>query len=105
MVVLRDTCFRENLPIDHALSGHVMVAFVGTNCSPRLRSQDSIDGTMIVPSASKSALRRYDRGSIAVGVSVSGPALIVVPIVTIRIVAIRIRVAVRIRIISVIWEW
>ena len=73
-----------------------MVAFVGPNCSPCLRSQDSIDGTMIVPSASKSTLRCDDRGSIAVAVSVSAPALIVVPIVTIRIVAIRI--------ISVIWE-
>src|SRR5438105_2082341 len=82
-----------------------MVAFVGANCSPCLRSQDSIDGTMIVPSASKSTLRRDDRGSITVGVRVSAPALIVVPIVTVRIVAVGIWVAVGIRIISIICEW
>ena len=84
----------EKLPIYHALRRHIMVAFINANCSPSLRAHDSINGTMIVPSASKSALDRCDSGSIVV--SVSRPRIIIVPII-IRVVAVRI--------IPIILEW
>src|SRR5437667_5566172 len=58
-----------------------MIALVSANCSSCLRPHNPIDGTTIIPSASKSALQRYHPGSIAVSVSVSRPT-----IVTIRII-------------------
>src|SRR5215472_9047504 len=49
----------KKLSINHAVGGNVMVAFVSTNRPERLRTQDSIDGTMIVPGASEAALNLY----------------------------------------------
>ena len=72
----------EKLAIDHAVGGHIVVAFVSANCASGLRSHDPIDGTMIVPSASKAALYLYNQLHIGVAVVV----------VTVRVVRIRIRV-------------
>jgi hypothetical protein len=79
----------EKKSIDHAIGGHIMGALVCTKRSSRFRSDDAIDGTMIVASASKSALQCYDAGSIAI--SVSRSRIIVVSIVTIRTVHVRVR--------------
>ncbi len=62
-----------------------MVAFVSANRPERLRTQDSIDGTVIVPSASKTALYLYNQPHIAVSV-------VVVTVVVVRVVRIRIRI-------------
>lgn len=62
-----------------------MVAFVGPNCSSRLRSQDSIDGTMIVAGASEPALHLYNQLHIAV-------SIVVVTVVIVRVVRIGIRI-------------
>src|SRR5439155_18762553 len=71
----------EKLPVDDAIGRHIVVAFVGANCSSRLRPHDPIDGTMIVPGTSKPALHLYNRVGIAVAISV-----VVVPVVSVRIV-------------------
>jgi len=76
----------ESLPIDHALGRHIVVAFVGANCSSRLRPHDSIDGTMIVPSASKSTLHLDNYVGIGISVIVVTVVIVVVvPIIGIRI--------------------
>src|SRR5260370_23832678 len=76
----------EKLPIDHAVGGHIVVAFVSANCSARLRSHDPIDGTMIVPSTSKSTLHVYNRVCIAISVIVVTVVIVrVVPVIGIRI--------------------
>ena len=62
-----------------------MVAFVSANCPERLRTHDSIDGTMIVPGASEPALYLYNQPHIAVSV-------VVVTVVVVRVVRIRIRI-------------
>jgi len=62
-----------------------MVAFVSANRPERFRTQDSIDDTMIVPSASKAALYLYNQLRI-VG------AVVVVTVVAVRVVRIRIRI-------------
>jgi len=75
----------EKLAIDHAVGRHFMVAFVSANCPERFETQDSIDGTVIVPSASKAALYLYNQPHI-------GVAVVVVTAVVVRIVRIRIRI-------------
>src|SRR5438876_3376292 len=76
----------EKLPIDDAIGRHIVVAFVSANCSSRLRPQDPIDGTMVVPSASKSALHLYNCVCIAISVIVVTVVIVrVVPIIGIRI--------------------
>jgi hypothetical protein len=82
-----------------SISSHIVIAFVSANCSPRLRPQDPIDCSMIIPGASKSALRRHDVGSTAVTISVRGSPVIVVPV---RVVPVRV---ISVRIIPIIWEW
>ena len=62
-----------------------MVAFVSTNRPERLRTQDSIDGTMIVPGASEAALNLYNQLHIAV-------SIVVVTVVIIGVVRIGIRI-------------
>jgi len=62
-----------------------VVALVSANCSARLRPHDSIDGSMIVASASKSPLYLHD----CVAVVISG----IVVTVSVRVVSIiRIRI-------------
>ena len=56
-----------------------MVAFISANGPPRLRSQDPIDGSTIVTSASKSALYFYNRISAVISV-------ILVTVVIVRVV-------------------
>jgi hypothetical protein len=76
----------EQVSIDHPLGGYIVIAFVSANSSPRLRSQDSIDGSTIVTSSSKSALYLYDRVSIAIsGIVITVVVVRVVPIVGVRI--------------------
>src|SRR5260370_36943154 len=76
----------EKPPIDHAVGGHIVVAFVSANCSSRLRSHDPIDGTMIVPSASKSTLHLYKRVCVAISVIVVTIVIVrVVPVIGIQI--------------------
>src|SRR5262249_21310408 len=79
--------------------GHIVIALVSANRAPGLRPQDPIDRSMIIPGASKSALRRHDLGSTAVTVSVSGSPVIVVPV---RVVSVRV---ISVRIIPIKWEW
>ena len=62
-----------------------MVAFISANRPSRLRPQDSIDGTMIVPGASEPALYLYNQPHIAV-------AVVVVTVVVVRVVRIGIRI-------------
>ena len=72
--------------IDHAVRGLIVVAFISTNCSSRLRPHDPIDGTMIVPSATKSPLYLYNCIRIAVSVIIiTVVAVRIVPIIGIRI--------------------
>src|SRR6266516_4336815 len=81
-----DTECPEKLAIDHPVGRHFMVAFVSTNCPSRFRTQDSIDGTMIVPSASETALYLCNSGPVAIVVPV--PVIVgrvVVPVIRIRI--------------------
>src|SRR5438093_8236218 len=72
----------QTLPIDYAIGWHVVVALVSANCSSRLRPHDAINGAVIVPGASKSALHLYNPG-IAIAISV-----IAVSVVGVRIVAV-----------------
>src|SRR5438552_13223226 len=65
--------------IDHTVGRHVVVAFISANGPPRLRSQDPIDGSTIVTSASKSALYFYNRISAVISV-------ILVTVVIVRVV-------------------
>jgi hypothetical protein len=46
-----------------------MIAFVTANCPPRLRSRDSVDGSMIIACASKSALYLDDAVPTAVSIA------------------------------------
>ncbi len=62
-----------------------MVAFVSTNRPSRFGTQDSVDGTMIVPGASEPALYLYNQPRIAVSV-------VVVTVVVVRVVGIGIRI-------------
>ena len=79
-------CRQKLVAIGHAVGALIVVAFVSANCSSRLRSHDPIDGTMIVPSASESALHLHNRVSIAIsGIVVSVIAVRVVPVIRIRI--------------------
>jgi len=55
-----------------------MVAFISANRPSRLRPQDSIDGSMIVPGASEPALYLYNQPHIAV-------AVVVVTVVVVRV--------------------
>jgi len=71
--------------IDHAVRRHIVVAFVSANCSSRLRSHDPIDGTMIVASASKSALHLHNCVPIVIPVIVITVSVRVVSIIRIRI--------------------
>src|SRR5712691_12928815 len=76
----------EELPIDDAIGRHIVVAFVSANCSSLLSDHDPIDGTMIVPSASKSTLHLYNCVCIAISVIVVTVVIVrVVPIIRIRI--------------------
>ena len=76
----------EKLPVDDAIGRHIVVAFVGANCSSRLRPHDPVDGTMVVPSASKSTLHLYNCVCIAISVIVVTVVIVrVVPIIGIRI--------------------
>jgi hypothetical protein len=45
---------------------HIVLALVSANCFSRLRPNDPIDGTVIVPNASKSALHLHNYVSIAI---------------------------------------
>ena len=79
-------CRQKLVPIGHAVRALIVVAFVSANCSSRLRSHDPIDGSMVVPSASESALHLRN----CVSIAISG---IVVPVVIVRVVpVIRIRI-------------
>ena len=79
-------CRQKLVPISHAVRALIVVAFVSANCSSRLRSHDPIDGTMIVPSASKSALHLHNCVSIAIsGIVVPVVIVWVVPVIRIRI--------------------
>src|SRR5260370_11276786 len=75
----------EKLPIDHAVRGHIVVALVSANCTPRLRPHDPIDGSMIVASASKSPLYLHNCVSIVIPVIVVTVSVRVVSIIRIRI--------------------
>ena len=76
----------EKLPIDQAVRGHIVVALVSANCTPRLRPHDPIDGTVIVASTSKSPLHLYNRVCVAISVIVVTVVIVrVVPVVGIRI--------------------
>ena len=77
----------EKLGTDHAVSRRFMVAFVSGNRPSRFRTQDSIDGTTIVPDASEPALHLYNQLDIAVA-----GAVVVVTVVVVRIVGIGIRI-------------
>ena len=66
-----------------------MVALVSTNRPQRFRTQDSIDGTMIIPGASKAALHLHDQLHIVVSGAV---VVVVVPVVIVRVVRIGIRI-------------
>ena len=78
--------FREPA-VDHAVGGHIVFAFVGANCSSRFRTQDPIDGAVIVPSARKSALYFHNRVSAVISVILGIVVIVrvVVPIIGIRI--------------------
>jgi len=81
-----ETYCREKLPIDDAIGRHIVVAFISANCPSRLRPHDPVDGTMIVPSPSKSALHLYNCVCIAISVIVVTVVIVrVVPIIGIRI--------------------
>ena len=62
-----------------------MVAFVSANRPSRRRTQDSIDGSMIIACASEPALYLYNQPHIAVSV-------VVVTGVVVRVVRIRVRI-------------
>ncbi len=68
----------HELPVDHTVGGHIVVAFVSPNCPSRSRPHDPIDGSMVVASASKSTLHLYNSGRTAVSV-------IIVPVVTVTV--------------------
>lgn len=75
----------NTLPVDHALSGLVVIAFVCANRPEGLRTQDSIDCTTIVPGASQPTLNLYDQLHIAV-------SIVVVTVIIVRVVRIGIRI-------------
>lgn len=62
-----------------------MVAFVSANRPSRLRTQDSIDGSMIIPGASEPALNLYNQLHIAV-------CVVVVTVGVVRVVRIGVRI-------------
>ena len=62
-----------------------MVVFVSCNRPSRFRTEDSIDGTVIVPSASETTLHLYNQLHIAV-------SIVVVTVVIVRVVRIAIRI-------------
>ena len=62
-----------------------MIAFVNANRPQSFRTEDSIDGTMIVSGASKPALNLYNQLHVAV-------SIVVVTVVIVRIVRIGIRI-------------
>ena len=76
----------DKLLIGHTVRGHIVVAFVSANCSSRLRPHDSIDGSMVVASASKSTLHLHNCVSIAISIIViTVVAVRVIPVIRIRI--------------------
>ena len=76
----------ESLPIDHTVGRHIVVTFVSANCPSRLRPQDPIDGTMVVPGASKSTLHLYNCVCVVISVIVVTVVIVrVIPIIGIRI--------------------
>src|SRR6266516_2716000 len=85
---LRKTHRCHELPVDHTVGGHIVVAFVRPNCSSRLRPHDPVDASMIVTSASKPTLHVYNSRGPAVSVSVIPVVTVtvrVIPVIGIRI--------------------
>src|SRR5438094_10331983 len=84
----------HELPVDHTVGGHIVVAFIRPNCSSRFRPHDPVDASMIVASASKSTLHLYDSGPTAISVII-GP-VVTVSVRVIPIIGIGIRIRIRI---------
>jgi len=81
---LAETHRSEKRPVEYAVRGHIIVAFVSPNCSKRLLPQNPINRSVIVASARKPALYLYNQLPI--------PVVVVVVTVIVRVVRIGIRI-------------